>query len=520
MKRLLLLLPLSCLACAAADPVPIEADVPAARPNILFLFTDDHSTAAISAYGSMINQTPNLDRLAKEGMIFERVFCTNSICAPSRAVILTGKHSVANGVRDNGDVFDGEQVTFPKLLQEANYTTAMIGKWHLKTDPTGFDYWEILPGQGQYYQPDFMTAEGKTRHEGYVTDITTDLAIDWLETGRDRDKPFMLMCQQKAPHRTWLPGPDHLDMYDDVTIPEPTTLFDDYTTRSDGARMQEMEIDRHMFMHYDLQVPPLEGAPDPVGPDRWAAGITNRMTPEQRANWDAAFDDENEAFRAAKLEGRELVSWKYQRYIKNYLRCIASVDDNVGRILQYLEDNGLAENTIVVYSSDQGFFLGEHGWYDKRWMYEPSLRMPFLVRWPGVVEPGSRNMDLAQNVDFAETFLEIAGVAAPAEMQGHSLLPLLRGEHPADWRDEIYYEYFELGVHAVEPHRGVRTARYKLMYLQRIDAWELYDLEADPLELHNRANDPMLADVRKELEARLDVLYQRYGTASAEGEQG
>ncbi|MFT7667505.1 MAG: arylsulfatase A-like enzyme [Planctomycetota bacterium] len=507
MKNPHLLLPLFLLACASTPSVPERTP----RPNIVFIFTDDHSTAAISAYGSKINTTPNLDRLASEGLLFEQVFCTNSICAPSRAVILTGKHSTENGVLDNGDVFDGEQVTFPKLLQDANYATAMVGKWHLKSDPTGFDYWEVLPGQGQYYQPDFLSAEGKRTYEGYVTDITTDLALEWLENGRASEKPFLLMCQQKAPHRTWLPGPDHLNDFDGETIPEPATLFDDYATRSAAAGMQEMEIDRHMYMHYDLQVPPLDKNAELEGPDRWAQGITDRMTPKQRAAWDEAFDQENAEFYAAGLEGRELIRWKYQRYIKNYLRCIASVDDSVGRILDYLEKSGLAENTIVVYSSDQGFFLGEHGWYDKRWMYEPALRMPFIVRWPGVTAAGSRNVALVQNIDFAETFLEAAQVEIPAEMQGRSLLPLLHGKEPADWRDEVYYEYFEEGIHAVEPHRGVRTERYKLMHIHRLDEWELYDLETDPLELKNQYGDPEYSEVQSDMKNRLERLAALYG---------
>ncbi|MFT5198590.1 MAG: arylsulfatase A-like enzyme [Planctomycetota bacterium] len=396
----------------------------------------------------------------------------------------------------------------------------MVGKWHLKSDPTGFDYWEILPGQGQYYQPDFRTAEGKQKHAGYVTDITTDLALEWLQSGRDLDKPFLLMCQQKAPHRTWLPGPQHLDMYDDVTIPEPETLFDDYATRSSAAGMQEREIDRHMYMHYDLQVRPLDGQRASKGPDSWAHSLTERMDAQQLAVWNTAFEAENQSFREAQLQGRDLVRWKYQRYIKNYLRCIASVDDNIGRMLDYLEESGLAENTIVVYRSDQGFFLGEHGWYDKRWMYEPSLRMPFIVRWPGVVEPGARNIDLAQNVDFAQTFLDAAGVEAPDDMQGRSLLPLLRGEHPSDWRDELYYEYFEVGIHAVEPHRGVHTDRYKLMHMHRVEEWELYDLEVDPIEVNNRINDADLAGVLADLKDRLGRLQVLYGSAERRGDPG
>jgi arylsulfatase A-like enzyme len=504
-----LLLILACTGPTAAreDPAP-ERNPP---PNILFLFTDDHSTAAISAYGSRINRTPNIDRLAAEGMLFESNFCTNSICAPSRAVILTGKHSPSNGVRDNRDRFDGTQETFPKALQAAGYTTAMIGKWHLKSDPTGFDHWEVLPGQGQYYQPDFRTAEGTQRYEGYATDVTTDLALDWLEHGRDPARPFLLMCQHKAPHRTWMPGPQHLDTYGDTLIPEPPTLFDDYSGRSDAARLQEMEIDRHMYLHYDLQVPPLDPDTEPQGPDRWAKGLVDRLTPEQREAWDAAFAPRNEAFREADLQGAELVRWKYQRYIKNYLRCIASVDDSIGRMLEYLDESGLASNTIVIYSSDQGFFLGEHGWYDKRFMYEPSLRMPLVVRWPGQVEPGSIQEFMTQNIDFAPTFLEIAGAPVPAEIQGRSLLPLLQGERPEDWREEIYYEYFERGAHNVQPHRGVRTQRYKLIHFHELDQWELFDLEADPEELRNLYGLPELSGVQADLTSSLHQLHKNYG---------
>lgn len=507
---LLLIACLSLIACTSSPEPPTAPAVPKGPPNILFLFTDDHSTAAISAYGSRINRTPNIDRLAKEGMLFDSVFCTNSICAPSRAVILTGKHSEANGVRDNRDRFDGDQPTFPKDLQAAGYQTAMIGKWHLKSDPTGFDYWDVLPGQGHYYQPDFRNAEGTRRIEGYATDITTDLALEWLESGRDPEKPFLLMCQHKAPHRTWMPGPDHLDLYDDVTIPEPPTLFDDYVGRTDAAREQEMEIDRHMYMHYDLMVPPLETDPEPKGPDKFAAGLINRLTPEQRVAWDAAFDSENAAFRAAELTGRELVSWKYQRYIKNYLRCIASVDDNIGRMLDYLDRSGLAENTIVVYSSDQGFFLGEHGWYDKRFMYEPSLRMPFVVRWPGVVQAGKRNSQLAQNVDFAPTFLEAAGVERPGYLQGHSLVPWLRGETPSEWRDSVYYEYYERGAHNVQPHRGLRGERYKLIHFHELDQWEFYDLREDPDELRNSIDEARVASIVEEMKRDLERQRQLY----------
>jgi arylsulfatase A-like enzyme len=332
----------------AAEPTPPASQ----RPNILFIFTDDHASHAISAYGSKINKTPHLDRLANEGMLFRNCFCTNSICAPSRAVIQTGKHSHINGVIDNRVPFDPKQQTFPKLLQKAGYQTAIVGKWHLKTDPTGFDYWEVLPGQGHYYNPDFKTPGGTVHYTGYVTDIITDLALDWLKNKRDPGKPFMVMYQHKAPHRSWLPGPDHLTLYDDVTIPEPDTLFDDYEGRSTAAKKQAMTIAHHMNLACDLKVPPeTEAAREKTS--CWKQSI-GRLNDEQAKAWNAAYEPKNEAFRKAKLKGKDLVRWNYQRYIKDYLRCIASVDDNVGRVLKYLDESGLADNTVVIYTSDQG----------------------------------------------------------------------------------------------------------------------------------------------------------------------
>ncbi|MAB82016.1 MAG: sulfatase [Phycisphaerae bacterium] len=482
------------------------------RPNILFIYTDDHSAAAVGAYGSRINRTPGMDRIAEEGMRFDNAFCTNGICAPCRAVVLTGTHSHVNGLMDNGDVFDGSQPTFPQLLRDDGYATALIGKWHLKTDPTGFDHWAVLPGQGDYYNPDFVTADGTVRDEGYVTDLVTDRSIDWLQREWDREKPFLLMCQHKAPHRSWMPGPGHLDLYEGIEIPEPATLFDDYATRASAAHDQEMEIDRHMYLHYDLKVEPTEQERAELsGPDRWIRGMRERLTPEQLAAWDAAFADRNEAFRAAGLEGRDLVRWKYQRYIKNYLRCIASVDDNVARLLDWLDAQGLAEDTIVVYSSDQGFFLGEHGWYDKRFMYEPSLRTPLLIRWPGTIAAGRTEDALVQNLDLAQTFLDVAGVPAPDRMQGSSLLPLLEGRTPDTWRESIYYEYFERGIHNVQPHRGVRTDRWKLIEYPDRGEWELFDLHEDPDEIVNLADDPVHLETRTELESELRRLQVVYG---------
>jgi len=466
------------------------------RPNIIWLFSDDHGWQTLSAYGSKVNQTPNLDRIATEGMRFDRATVSNSICAPCRAVILSGKHSHLNGQLTNRDRFDGEQMTFPKVLRKGGYTTALIGKWHLKSDPTGFDYFDVLIGQGPYYNPPMKTNRGdeiKTvKHTGYTTDIITDKSLAWLKNDRDPDKPFMLMCQHKAPHRNWQPAPRHLNLYDDIEIPEPATLFDDYSGRGTAAKEQAMTIERHMNAS-DLKLK----AP--------------RLTEQQQKAWNAAYDPKNEAFEKMNLEGRDLVKWKYQRYAKDYLRCVKAVDEGAGRILDYLEAEGLAENTVVMYSSDQGWYLGEHGWYDKRWMYEESFRTPLLARWPGVIEPGSVNDDLVQNIDFAQTFLDIAGVEAPADMQGASLVPLMKGQSPAFWRDSVYYHYYEFpGAHSVKRHEGVSTKTHKLIHFYDIGEWEMYDLKNDPDELQSVHGNAEYAAMRTALEAELIRLKARY----------
>ncbi|MGA0059448.1 MAG: sulfatase [Planctomycetota bacterium] len=479
-------------------------------PNIVFLFTDDHAPHAISAYGSKVNVTPNIDRLANEGMLFRNSFCGNSICGPSRATILTGLHSHANGFRQNGDKFDGDQTTFPKLLQAAGYTTAMLGKWHLTSNPTGFDYWEVLPGQGVYYNPDLIGPNGKRRVEGYCTDVVTDLALDWLESTKESGKPFLLMCQHKAPHRPWHPGPLELGMFEDATIPEPATLFDDHSSRGPAAAKHTMGVADHLLMAYDLQCP-VDEKERLYG---YWANTRKRMNDAQREAWDAAFAEENEEFLASQPTGEALVRWKYQRYMKNYLRCVAGVDRNIGRVLDWLDANGLRENTIVVYSSDQGFYLGDHGWYDKRWMYEESFQMPLIVRWPGHARPGSTNTSLVQNIDYGPTFLSAAGVDVPATMHGRSLVPLLEGSTPRDWRQSVYYHYYESNSeHTVPAHEGVRTSRYKLIhfYEEQNRYWELYDLEKDPEEMQNLADAPSAALVRAELEAELARLKRQYG---------
>ncbi|MGQ9732638.1 MAG: sulfatase family protein [Candidatus Zipacnadales bacterium] len=440
-------------------------------PNILFIMADDHASHAMSCYGSRINQTPNLDRIAEGGMRFNNCFCTNSICAPSRATILTGKYSHLNGVRDNVVTFDGSQQTFPKLLQAAGYQTAIIGKWHLKSDPTGFDYWNILPGQGVYHNPLFIEMGERKQHQGYVTDLITDFTLDWLREGREVGKPFLLMCHHKAPHRSWEPDAKHATMYEDVDIPLPDTFNDDYATRSDAARQQEMTIEHHLTQNDFKNIEPPPG-----------------------------------------LSALALKEWKYQRYIKDYLRCVASIDDNVGRLLDYLDKSGLGENTLVVYTSDQGFFLGDHGWFDKRFMYEEALKMPLVARLPGVIRPGSTNNDIVLNLDFAPTFIDLTGVNVPDDMQGVSLQPLLRGQTPRGWRKAMYYHYYEYpAVHAVKRHYGIRTKRYKLIHFYYdLEAWELYDLRKDPHELNNLYGRPEYEVLTERLKRDLKRLQEQY----------
>jgi arylsulfatase A-like enzyme len=442
------------LAAGAASPA---ADP---RPNILYIMADDHAAHAISAYGSKVNRTPQIDRLAQGGMRFTQCLVTNSICTPSRAAILTGKYSHINGV-PVFNRFDGSQPTLAKYLQAAGYHPGMIGKWHLGSDPTGFDYWNILPGQGVYHDPVFITKAGRQKHPGYCTDLITDFSLAFLKD-RPKDRPFFLMCHHKAPHRPWQPDEKYRKQFANVQIPEPETFNDDYATRADAAREATMRIDRDLTPN-DLKEKPPSG-----------------------------------------LSEVELKKWKYQRYMRDYLACIASVDDGVGRLLDYLDANGLAQNTIVVYTSDQGFFLGDHNWYDKRFMYEESLKMPFLVRWPARVKPGTVNDGMILNVDFAPTFLAAAGLPVPADMQGRSFLPLLRGERPADWRTSMYYRYYHYPQdHRVQPHYGVRTERYKLIFFNKINQWELFDLQKDPHELKNVYADPAYAETVKTLKAEM-----------------
>lgn len=467
--------------------------VAAAPPNVVVIFSDDHAYQAVSAYGHplKLNQTPNIDRLAKDGMRLDRHLIPNSICGPSRACLLTGKYNHTNGFYDNTrSKFDGTQTTFPKLLQKAGYQTAVIGKWHLGSDPTGFDHWHILPGQGIYYNPPMRKNGVQAKETGYVTDIITDKSLEWLK-GRDKTKPFLLMCQHKAPHREWAPALRHLNHNAGKPYPEPDTLFDDYAGRGKGEKNQDMTLEK-TFTDLDAKF-------------KYPAG----MTDAEKAEWDKYYKPRNEAFEKDKPTGKDLVKWRYQRYLHDYLGCIQAVDEGVGKVLDYLDAEKLTDNTVVIYTSDQGFYLGEHGWFDKRWIFEESLRSPCLVRWPGVTKPGSTSSAITSVIDFAPTVLAAAGVKVPDEIQGKDMTAVLKGEQPKDWRTSFYYHYYEYpGPHSVPKHYGVVTDRFKLVrfYEKEFDYWELFDRQADPKELKSVFDDPKYAATRKELEAELAKL--------------
>jgi arylsulfatase A-like enzyme len=476
---------------------PTDAAAQQQRPNIVFLFSDDHAAHALSAYrahlpyGARLPDTPHLDRLARDGMLFVNAFVTNSICGPSRATALTGQYGHLNGVMTNYEPFHPTNITFPRLLHDAGYETALFGKWHLKSDPVGFDRYEVLAGQGPYYNPVLHDGSDSVRHTGYTQDIITDRALRWLDTRRDRARPFLLLLHYNAPHRYWDPGPAQLALYRDTVFAEPATFRDDGARRASGFRLQEMEIALDLFSR-DLKLE------EPAG-----------LTPEQRSRWKSYYDAENA--RASGLTGDALTRWKYQRYITDYMRVVAALDANVGRVLAHLDATGLGRSTVVIYASDQGFFLGDHGWFDKRWMYEESLRTPLLVRWPGVVAAGAVNTDLVMNLDFAPTLLELGDVAAPRSMQGRSLVPLLRGRTPAGWRDAIYYQYFEHpDWHMVQRQYGVRTKRHKLIHYYELGEWELFDLARDPHELNSVYDEAEYAPVVAALKRRLAELRREF----------
>jgi arylsulfatase A-like enzyme len=490
------------------------------RPNIILIMSDDHAYQAISAYQQHLIQTPNIDRIAREGMLFSNACVTNSICAPSRAVIFTGKHSHQNGKIDNRFPFDTSQVTFPQLLQQGGYQTAIFGKLHFGNNPKGFDQFKILPGQGTYYNPDFITKEeGRIRVEGYTTDIITDFALDWLEEERDPEEPFFLAYWHKAPHREWLPPERHYKEYIHKTFPEPPTLFDDYEGRGSAAREAEMNLLTHMNWAGDSKIYPEVmdelGIPETSNWDKGAfEREVGRQTPEQRAAWDAVYGPMNEDFkqRYPTMTEKEKMQWRYQRYMQDYLGSIAAVDDGVGRLLDYLDEKGLTENTLVIYTSDQGFYLGEHGWFDKRFIYDESFKTPLLARWPGFIAPGSASDQMVQNLDFAQTLLDAAGLEAPADMQGESLVPLLQGKEEEWDREAVYYHYYEYpAVHMVKRHYGIVTREYKLAHFyDDVDEWELYDRLKDPLEMRNVYDDPAYAEVVRDLTAKLADLRVKY----------
>ena len=480
----------------------------AKQPNIVIIYTDDHAQHAVSAYGSQINATPNIDALARKGMRFMQSFVGNSICGPCRATLLTGLHSHANGQTSNRAKFRDELPTFAKSLQAAGYATAVFGKWHISTKPNGFDYWAIKKGSS--FNATFETSTGVETSVGHCTDTITQRSLDWIE--EQKDGPFMVWISHSASHRTWEPPIRHLNKYANQKIPEPGDLFDSYRGKNSGAKTAQMRVSRDLFPAYDLKLPVTgEGILDGAAKSQLA-----KMTPEQRSAWDQAFGPRNAEFAKLKPEGDDLTRWNYQRYIKNYLRSVAGLDDSVGKVRKFLEENALDQDTIVIYTSDQGFFLGDHGWYDKRWMYEESLRTPLIVHWPGVTEPGSTCEALVQNIDMAPTFLEMAGVNSPASMHGESLVPLLRGQSPENWRDSIYYHYQMVEpanrtAHRVARHYGIRTDRHKLIYFYDLKTWELYDLEIDPDELLNLADDPNYATIKAGLTKRLEDLQAKYG---------
>ena len=482
----------------------IQAAPPAKKPNILYIMSDDHAYQAVGAYGYGLNQTPNIDRIACEGMRFNNCFVTNSLSGPSRAVILTGKFSHKNGFCDNDEktVFDDSQQTLPKLLQAAGYHTGIVGKWHLKSTPAGFDYYSVHYDQGEYYNPDFMEiGEKRVHYEGYATDLTADNAIEFLRDS-EKEKPFFLMMHFKAPHRNWMPAPNKLSMYEDVTFPVPVTFYDNYEGRI-AAQQQQMSIDKDMTIGIDLKT---------YGPwDTSQPWEFKRMTLEQKAIWDKVYNPIIENFSRKQPQGKELTEWKFQRYMRDYLKCISSIDDNVGRVLDYLKQMDELDNTIIIYTSDQGFYLGEHGWFDKRFMYEESLKTPFVVRYPQVIKFNGATDVLIQNLDFAPTLLDLAGLPVPDDMQGESFKAVLTGDKQTA-KEALYYHYYEFPMpHAVKKHYGIRTDRYKLIHFYNdIDEWELFDLKNDPNELHNLINDPGQAGNIKTLKEKLTGLQVKY----------
>lgn len=497
--------------CGVASMIACkQKNVDMQHPNIIFIMSDDHAKQAISAYAGQLNETPNIDQMAEEGMLFDNAFVTNSICAPSRAVILTGKYSHLNGVKDNNTKFDSTQITFPKIFQKNGYETAIFGKWHLKSQPTGFDFWNVLPGQGEYYNPNFINNGQDTIYEGYVTDIITDKAIEWLSK-RDSDKPFMMMVQHKAPHRNWMPDLKYLNEFENKDFSTPKTFDDDYEGR-EHLKNQVLTVAEHMDIMYDLKIPC--DTCDVADINDWARDEykekLSRFSSEQRASWETGYQKEIEEFETFDRSKEDFQKWKLNRYLQDYLRCIISVDESIGEINRYLKDNNLDENTLVVYTSDQGFFLGEHGLFDKRYMYEESFQTPLIMKYPAGIQKGTVSEQMVLNLDIAPTFLDLAGLEIPKEMQGRSMVPLFDDPELQDWRDAVYYHYYENEFGVLE-HYGVRTENYKLI---RFDtdpvSWELYDLKNDPHELKNLYSNRKYESTVETLKEKLRGLRSKY----------
>lgn len=501
------------LPLAAAGLSACSEAVEQEKPNIIFIMTDDHTTQAMSCYGGNLIETPNMDRIADEGMRFDNCYATNALSGPSRACILTGKFSHRNGFTDNASTFDGSQLTFPKVMRENGYATGVVGKWHLISKPQGFDHWSILLGQneqGNYYKPVFYENGTVVNEDGYVTDVITDKAIEFIDDVHD-EKPFMLMLHHKAPHRNWMPAPRHLGIFNDTVFPEPETLFDDYEGRGEAARSQDMNIENTLDDEWDLKLLTRE---EILAGNNRLHDVYIRMPEEVQHKWDSVYAPRIAEYRSGKLQGDELVRWKYQQYMRDYLATAMSVDESIGRVMEYLEEIGELDNTVIVYTSDQGFFLGEHGWFDKRFMYEECLRMPFVIRYPKMIKAGSTSKAICMNVDFGPTFLDLAGIEVPSGMQGRSFRKVLekKGRIPAGWREAAYYHYYEYPAeHSVKRHYGIRTSDCKLIHFYNdIDQWEMYDMKADPQEMRNVYDDPAYADKRAQMHRILEQVQQEY----------
>ena len=501
------------LPLAAAGLSACSEAVEQERPNIIFIMTDDHTTQAMSCYGGNLIETPNMDRIADEGMRFDNCYATNALSGPSRACILTGKFSHKNGFTDNASTFDGSQLTFPKVMRENGYATGVVGKWHLISKPQGFDHWSILLGQneqGNYFKPVFYENGTVVKEDGYVTDVITDKAIEFIDDVHD-EKPFMLMLHHKAPHRNWMPAPRHLGIFNDTVFPEPETLFDDYEGRGEAARSQDMNIENTLEDEWDLKLLTRE---EILAGNNRLHDVYIRMPEEVQHKWDSVYAPRIAEYRSGKLQGDELVRWKYQQYMRDYLATAMSVDESIGRVMEYLEEIGELDNTVIVYTSDQGFFLGEHGWFDKRFMYEECLRMPFVIRYPKMIKAGSTSKAICMNVDFGPTFLDLAGIEVPSEMQGRSFRKVLekKGRIPAGWREAAYYHYYEYPAeHSVKRHYGIRTSDCKLIHFYNdIDQWEMYDMKADPQEMRNVYDDPAYAGKRAQMHRILEQVQQEY----------